>query len=97
LLLILIKYLKALTETASVFDADPTFPSIKFLGVRGLHDLALARQGYADDEDTALQVHYTNSAPAIADINGDGQPEVIFNTYSTQDGTGELIILSSPS
>lgn len=70
-------YLGLYNGDGSVFDADPTFPSLKFLGVRGLHDLALARQGYADDEDTALQAHYTNSAPAIADIDGDGQNELI--------------------
>ncbi|MBM4363332.1 MAG: VCBS repeat-containing protein, partial [Deltaproteobacteria bacterium] len=46
-------------------------------GVRYLHDLALARQGYADDEATALQAHFTNTAPAIADVDGDGTEEVV--------------------
>ena len=45
--------------------------------ILGQRDFALAQQGYADDEDTALQAHYTNSAPAIADIDGDGQNELI--------------------
>ena len=50
----------------------PMFPAKKTPGVRYLHDLALAKQGYADDEETALQAHFTNTAPAIADIDGDG-------------------------
>jgi hypothetical protein len=50
----------------------------KFNGVRGLHDFAEAQQGYADNEPTALQAHHTNTAPAIADVDGDGQGELVF-------------------
>jgi hypothetical protein len=53
------------------------FPVKKTPGVRYLFDLAEAKQGYADDEETALQAHFTNSAPAIADLDGDGMPEII--------------------
>ncbi len=61
------------------FDCDPAFRNrTKFHGVRGLHDLAEAHQGYADDESTALQAHHTNTAPAIADIDGDGIGELVF-------------------
>jgi hypothetical protein len=42
-----------------------------------LHDYALAQQGYADDEETANQAHFTNTAPAIADVDGDGTNEII--------------------
>lgn len=56
----------------SIFD-HPT----RFLGVRFLHDYALAQQGWAPDEDTALQAHFTNSAPAIADIDGDNTPDLV--------------------
>ncbi len=59
-------------RAASIFEGRATF-----LGVRFLHDYALAQQGYADDEDTANQAHFTNSAPAIADIDGDGTNELI--------------------
>lgn len=59
-------------DAADIFE-DRT----KFLGVRFLHDYALAQQGYADDEDSANQAHFTNSAPAIADIDGDGTNELI--------------------
>ena len=43
----------------------------------GSRYLAEAMQGYADDEDTALQAHFTNTAPAIADIDGDGQRDIV--------------------
>ncbi len=63
--------------SGEAFDANPMFPPQKTPGVRYLHDLALAQQGYADDEETALQAHFTNTAPAIADMDGDGTPEII--------------------
>ncbi len=59
-------------DAADIFD-DRT----KVLGVRGLHDYALAQQGWADDEESALQAHFTNTAPAIADVDGDGAGELI--------------------
>ncbi|HLM73435.1 MAG TPA: VCBS repeat-containing protein, partial [Polyangiaceae bacterium] len=62
--------------TGEAFDASEAFPAKKTPGVRYLHDLALAAQGYADDEETALQAHFTNTAPAIADLDEDGSPEV---------------------
>jgi len=64
------------------FDAASIFEGrTKVLGVRGLHDYALAQQGWAEDENTALQAHFTNSAPAVADLDGDG--------------IGELVVLAS--
>jgi hypothetical protein len=45
--------------------------------VRFLHDYALAQQGWADDEETANQAHFTNSAPALADVDGDGVAELV--------------------
>jgi outer membrane protein assembly factor BamB len=59
------------------FDADPGFAALKTPGVRYLHDLAEAQQGWAPDEASALQAHFTNTAPAIADLDGDGTPEII--------------------
>jgi hypothetical protein len=64
-------------STGEAFDANPMFPPAKTPGVRYLHDLALAQQGYADDEESALQAHFTNTAPAIADLDGDGTPEIL--------------------
>lgn len=63
--------------TGEAFDANPIYPVKKTPGVRYLHALAEAMQGYAEDESTALQAHFTNTAPAIADIDGDGEREVI--------------------
>ncbi len=57
---------------ADIFEGRSFFPGIRFL-----HDLDLAKQGYADDESTANQAHFTNSAPAIADVDGDGQSELV--------------------
>jgi hypothetical protein len=64
--------------TGRMFDAAEMFKNPKFAGIRGLHDLALAQQGYADDEETALQAHSTNTAPAIADLDGDGVAELVY-------------------
>jgi len=65
--------------TGFAFNAAPIFTKAKkFLGVRGLHNYAEAQQGYANDESTALQAHHTNTAPAIADVNGDGKAELVY-------------------
>ena len=63
--------------SGAAFDADGQFAAKKTPGVRYLHDLAQARQGWADNEGSALQGHFTNTAPAIADVDGDGRNEVI--------------------
>ncbi len=64
--------------TGRAFDAATIFRgATKFMGVRFLHDYALAQQGYADDEDTANQAHFTNTAPAIVDVDGDGNNELV--------------------
>ncbi len=46
-------------------------------GVRFFTDLANARQGYAMNEATAEQAHFTTSAPAIVDLDGDGAREIV--------------------
>ncbi len=71
--------------TGEAFDAHEGFPSIKTPGVRYLHDLALAQQGWADDEETALQAHFTNTPPAIADLDGDGQLEIVVSLKDAED------------
>jgi hypothetical protein len=64
--------------TGVAFDANAMFKNTKKMpGVRYLHALNEAQQGYAENEDTALQAHFTNTAPAIADLDGDGKNEVI--------------------
>ena len=71
-------YLSLHDGTGRAFDAAPIFEDrTKFLGVRFLHDYDLAQMGWAPDEDTANQAHFTNSAPAITDIDGDGDNELI--------------------
>lgn len=61
----------------AAFDASSIFPAKKSPGVRYLHNLAEARQGYAENENTALQAHFTNTAPAITDLDGDGRYDVV--------------------
>jgi len=61
------------------FDAHSGFAALKTPGVRYLHVLAEARQGWAEDEQTALQAHFTNTAPTIADLDEDGTPEIIMH------------------
>ncbi len=60
------------------FDSNAIFAHpTKFSGVRFLHDYDLAQQGWANDEATANQAHFTNSAPAIADVDGDGSYDLV--------------------
>jgi hypothetical protein len=64
--------------TGRAFDAAPIFRNrTKFSGIRMMVDYALAQQGFANDEDTEEQGHFTNSAPAIADLDGDGTAELV--------------------
>ena len=65
--------------TGEAFDCASVFENkTKFMGVRGMHVFAEAMQGYAEDESTALQAHHTNTAPAIADVDGDGTAELVY-------------------
>lgn len=71
-------YMSLHEATGRAFDAHAMFERpTKFSGIRFLHDYELAQQGWADDEQTANQAHFTNSAPAIADVNGDGIRELV--------------------
>ena len=71
-------YMSLHDGTGRAFDASPIFRNrTKFQGVRFLLDYALAQQGYSDNEDVDLQAHFTNSAPAIADLDGDGRHDLI--------------------
>lgn len=71
-------YMSLHRGTGEAFDAASMFKDrTKFSGIRFLHDYALAQQGWANDEATSNQAHFTNSAPAIADHDGDGTYELI--------------------
>jgi hypothetical protein len=75
-------YLSLHDGTGRAFACAPIFTGrTKIQGVRALLDYTLAQQGFANDEQTDNQGEFTNSAPAIADIDGDGK--------------GELVVLSS--
>ena len=71
-------YLSLHRGDGRVFDASPIFRGkSKWPGIRFMIDYQLAQQGYADDEQRDNQAHFTNSAPAIADLDGDGKRELI--------------------
>jgi hypothetical protein len=71
-------YLSLHDGTGRALDAADIFEDrTKFQGVRFLHDYAEAQQGWAPDEDSANQAHFTNSAPAIVDVDGDGTRELV--------------------
>jgi len=58
------------------FDASSIFDDRdKYSGIRFMLDYALAQQGWGEDDEN--QAHFTNSAPAIADLDGDGVREII--------------------
>lgn len=64
--------------TGVAFDANAMFTNTKKTpGIRYLHTLSEAQKGWAENEATALQAHFTNTAPAIADLDGDGKPEIV--------------------
>ncbi len=71
-------YLSLHDGSGRAFDAAPIFSGrTKFQGIRFMVDYALAQQGYADDESVDEQGHFTNSAAAIADLDGDDVGELI--------------------
>ncbi|HET9959821.1 MAG TPA: VCBS repeat-containing protein [Polyangiaceae bacterium] len=60
------------------FDAAPIFKGRqKFLGIRFMLDYADAQQGYAEDEENSNQAHFTNTAPAIVDVDRDGKNDLV--------------------
>ncbi len=64
--------------SGEAFDANAMFQNCtKTPGVRYLHDLALAQQGWPNNEDVDLQSEFTNTAPAITDVDGDGINEIV--------------------
>lgn len=71
-------YVSVHDGTGRAFDAAEIFKNrVKIQGVRFMLDYAEAQQGFGDDEDSANQAHFTNSGPAIADIDGDGDSELV--------------------
>jgi hypothetical protein len=71
-------YLSLHDGTGRAFDAAGVFDGrSKFMGIRFLHNYGDAQQGWAENEESANQAHFTNSAPAIADMDGDGTAELV--------------------
>jgi hypothetical protein len=71
-------YMSLHAGTGWAFDAASIFSNrTKFSGIRWMVDYALAQQGFANDESIDEQAHFTNTAPAIADLDGDGVGELI--------------------
>jgi len=66
------------TGTGLAFDAAAIFQKRKkFSGIRGMVDYALAQQGFPNNDAVDEQAHFTNTAPAIADLDGDGTAELV--------------------
>lgn len=71
-------YLSIHDQDGFMYDAAPVYPvDDKVAGIRFLHDLALAQQGFPSNPAVDNQAHFTNSAPAIADLDGDGDNELV--------------------
>lgn len=71
-------YVSLHTGTGRAFDAADIFENrAKFSGIRFMLDYAEAQQGWADNEQSANQAHFTNTAPAIADVFADGSNEIV--------------------
>ena len=84
-----------ITNQVSIGDLDPPSSGLEivFAGFDG-RIYAVRR-----DRSIAWSYAYTNDASvftggvALADLSGDGRPEVIFNTYSSDSGKGKLFVL----
>lgn len=60
------------------FASNPIFRKrTKVQGIRFMLDYAEAQQGFGDNESTSNQAHFTNTAPAITDLDGDGDSELV--------------------
>ncbi|HKA90568.1 MAG TPA: VCBS repeat-containing protein [Haliangiales bacterium] len=60
------------------YDVAPIFQGrTKVPGIRFLLDYAESKAGVPSNEATSLQAHFTNSAPAIADVDGNGQNDIV--------------------
>lgn len=71
-------YMSLHAGTGRAFDVAPIFHNRKkFPGIRWMVDYALAQQGFANNDGVDEQGHFTNTAPTIADLDGDGKPELI--------------------
>jgi hypothetical protein len=71
-------YLSIHDQAGLMFDASPVYPvDDKVAGIRFLHSLALAQQGFPSNPAVDVQAHFTNSAPAIADLDGNGTNEIV--------------------
>ncbi len=71
-------YMSLHTGSGKAFDANKMFKrATKFGGIRFLHNYERAKIGWSDDEANQNQAHFTNSAPAIADVNADGTNELV--------------------
>jgi hypothetical protein len=71
-------YMSLHAGSGRAFDASAIFTNrTKFSGIRWMVDYALAQQGFANNEAVDEQAHFTNTAPAIADLDGDGVGELI--------------------
>lgn len=95
-------YLSLHDGDGRAFDAASIFRNrTKFLGVRFLLDYAEAQQGYSDDEAHSLQAHFTNSAPTVVDLDGDGRRELVVlgsvqNTAQTDRFRGVVVFAINP-
>ncbi|HEY0193016.1 MAG TPA: VCBS repeat-containing protein, partial [Kofleriaceae bacterium] len=70
-------YMSLHSGTGGAFGAASIYKkNVKFAGIRWMVDYALAQAGVGG-LDTDLQAHFTNTAPSIADLDGDGTAELI--------------------
>jgi hypothetical protein len=71
-------YMSLHEGTGRAFDAASIFKDRKkFMGIRFFLDYALSQKGWSSNEQRDNQAHFTNSAPALADIDGDGKRELV--------------------
>ena len=85
------------TNQVAVADIDPASPGLEmvFAGFDGrIHGVSADRRElWSHVYTTAANV--LTGGVVIADLSGDGRPEIVFASYSTQSGAGALTVLTA--
>jgi hypothetical protein len=87
----------AATNQVSVADIDPESPRMEFVfaGFDGrIHAVSSDNRELWTQPFTDRAGVFTGGV-VVGDLSGDGRPEIVFNTYSVDEGVSELVVLAA--
>jgi hypothetical protein len=87
----------AITNQVSVADIDPgsAGPELLFAGFDGQIHAVSARAEELWAATYTADPGVATGGIVVADLSGDGRPEIVFTTYSTNEGGGALFVLDA--